>query len=458
MRQRPILALPRAVHPWLVPLALASVGAWGWACQDMSDGDGSGDTGDESNDDVDDDGPDDDDADGPGDDDADGTGRDDADGSGGGSGGGGTATPTKVLASIGARVITPATVELATRATALRSAVDGFAAAAAAGELVDESLVAAQEQWRQVMAQQQQLEVMQVGPAGSSLVAKGGEDLRDAIYSWPTADTCSVDRALVAQDYLAKDFFVTELVWAYGLDALEYLLFGIGDAHTCPAQVQLDGPWAAIDGAERMRRRAAYAAVIAGGIADKSAELAERWNPAGGNFGALLAAPGEGDSPYTDPAQALDEVFRAMFYVEKVTKDAKVGIPIGIIAGCAVPPCIEMMELPHSGAAATALRANLEALALMVKGGPDSAAAHGFDDLLDQIGEKQISDDLLAAIDLAIAATDAYELSLQSELATDPAALDDLYAAVKGATDILKGPFVMALVLTIPADGAGDND
>jgi predicted lipoprotein len=455
MRHRPILALPRAVHPWLVPLALASVGAWGWACQDTSDGGGSGNGGDASNDDVDDadgSGPD------PDDDDSDGTGDDDADGSGGGSGGNGTATPTKVLASIGARVITPATEELAKRAAALRSAVDSFAVAAMAGEVVDASLAGAQEQWRQVMAQQQQLEVMQIGPAGSSLVAIAGEDLRDAIYSWPTADTCSVDRALVAQDYLAKDFFVTELVWAYGLDALEYLLFGMGDAHTCPAQVQLDGPWAAIDGAERMRRRAAYAAVVAGGIADKSAELAERWNPDGGDFGALLAAPGEGDSPYTDPAQALDEVFRAMFYVEKVTKDAKVGIPIGIVAGCAVPPCIDMMELPHSGVAATALRANLEALALMVKGGPDSASAHGFDDLLDQIGEKQIADDLLAAIDVAIAATDAYELSLQSELATDPAALDDLYASIRGVTDILKGPFVMALMLTIPADGAGDND
>lgn len=458
MSLRPLFHLPRAVHPWLVPFALASVGAWGWACQDPN-ADGSANSGDESNDDDDDtDGPGGDDAEGPGDDDADGPGDDDADGSGGGSGGSGAATPSNVLASIGARVITPATAELATRATALRSATDTFAAAAMAGEVVDESLAGAQEQWRQVMTQQQQLEVMQVGPAGSSLVAIGGEDLRDAIYSWPTADSCSVDRALVAQDYLAKDFFVTELVWAYGLDALEYLLFGMKDMHTCPAQVQLDGPWAAIDGAERMRRRAAYAAVIAGGIADKSAELAQRWSSDGGDFGALLAAPGEGDSPYGDTAEALDEVFRAMFYIEKVSKDAKVGIPIGIIAGCAVPPCVELMELPHSGVAASALRANLEGLALMVKGGPDSANAHGFDDLLDQMGEGQIADDLLAAIDVALAATDAYEMSLQAELETDPAALDELYTSIKSVTDILKGPFVMALMLTIPADGAGDND
>jgi predicted lipoprotein len=457
MSSRSLFHLPRALHPWVVPFALASVGAWGWACQDTGSADGSGVTGDD--DDADDDASGDDDADGPGDDDADddAPGDDDADGSGGG-GGGGNVTPTKVLASIGARVITPATAELEVRATALRTAVDAFAAAAASGEAVDESLAGAQAQWREVMAQQQQLEVMQVGPAGSSLVAIGGEDLRDAIYSWPTSDTCSVDRALVDQDYLAKDFFVTELVWAYGLDALEYLLFGMGDMHTCPAQVQLDGPWAALDPAERMRRRAAYAAVLAGGVADRSAELAARWSTEGDDFGALLAAPGEGDSPYSDTMQALDEVFRAMFYVDKLTKDAKLGVPLGIVEGCAVPPCIDLMELPHSGDAARAMRSNLEALALMVKGGPDAATASGFDDLLVNMGEGQIAEDLLAAIDVAIAATEAYELSLQSELATDPAALDDLYGSIRGVTDILKGPFVMALMLTIPADGAGDND
>jgi len=427
-------------------LSLASVGAWGWACQDPSDSNGSrSDDDDESGDD---------DADGPGPDDADGPGPDDADGSGGDS----SVSSREVLASIGARVIVPATAELTIQAGVLRSAVDGFAADATSGAAVDASLSAAQSAWRDAMAQQQRLEVMQIGPAGSSLVAIGGEDLRVSFYAWPTTDTCSVDRALVAEDYLAKDFFVTELVWAYGLDALEYLLFGIGDAHTCPSQVQLDGPWAAINPDERLRRRAAYAVVVAGGIADRAAELETRWSNGGADFGALLAAPGEGDSPYADVAQALDEVYRAMFYVEKISKDAKLGIPIGVIEGCAVPPCTDLMELPNSGAAASALRGNLEGLALMVTGGPDPATADGFDDLLIQMGEEQIASDLLAAIDAAIVATDAYEQSLQSELATDPAALDELYAAVKNATDILKGPFVMALMLTIPADGAGDND
>jgi len=442
MTARPKLNPTAALRPWLLPLCLASVGAWGWACQDDGPDDSS--NGDR---DDDDDGPD--DADGPGSvtepDDA--SGRDDA------TAGGSDVSRRDVLWSIGTRVIAPATAEFATQATALDAAVQLYATRGS-----EDSRATARDAWREAALDWQQLEVMQVGPAASSLVGIGGEDLRDAIYSWPTTDSCSIDRVVAGEDYLADDFFVTELVWSYGLDALEYLLFNESTAHTCPAQVQLDGPWAALGTDELARRRAAYAGVVAGGIAARAGELAERWASDGGSFGALLADQGAIDSPYANEAEAMDEVFRAIFYIAKITKDAKLGIPIGIVAGCSAPPCIGLMETPFSGDAATAMRANLEGLALMVKGGPDAATADGFDDLLRQMGEDQIADDLLAAIDVAIAATEAYDTPLQAELAADPEALDDLYAAIKGVTDILKGPFVMALMLTVPADGGGDLD
>jgi len=51
----------------------------------------------------------------------------------------------------------------------------------------------------------------------------------------------------------------------------------------------------------------------------------------------------------------------------------------------------------------------------------------------------------------------SYEQPLQSVVAGggDP---QPLYDALKAVTDTLKGPFVMALMLTIPAEGAGDAD
>lgn len=425
MRPPELPRCPSPRGPWLLPLGFALVGAFAWACQDPGLDDGS----------------EDDDASEAGDSDP-----------------GSEVTRRDVLASIGTHVIAPATAAFAMDAGALHTAVVALDDATLAGASPEDARAVAQTAWRDAASRWQQLEVMQVGPAGASLVADGGEDLRDAIYSWPTADSCSVDRALVEQDYLAADFFATQLVWAYGLDALEYLLFAQSPAHTCPAQVQLDGPWAALGTEELARRRSAYARVVSGGIVARADELAGRWAHDDGDFGALLAAPGEGDSPFADEADALDEVFRAMFYVELVTKDDKLGVPIGAQAGCAAVPCIDQMEAPHAGVAAAAIRENLEGLRQMVLGGPDAATGDGFDDLLAGAGEAAIASTLLARIDEAMVATEAFDASLQDELAADPEAAADLYAAVKAVTDQLKGPFVMALMLTIPAEGAGDND
>ena len=37
---------------------------------------------------------------------------------------------------------------------------------------------------------------MQLGPAGSSLSAVAGADIRDEIYSWPTINPCRIDAVL----------------------------------------------------------------------------------------------------------------------------------------------------------------------------------------------------------------------------------------------------------------------
>ncbi len=414
---------PSTGRGWLLPVALAGLGAVGWACRDAASGSNDGGAGDETAD-----------------------------------SGGDAVTRADVLRSVATQVIAPTTAAFAQDAAALQLAVATLADTTDEGGDVDAARVAAREAYHAAMLRWQRLEVMQVGPAGPSQSAAGGLDLRDAIYSWPTADTCAVDRGLVEKSYAAPDFFVTELVWSYGLDALEYLLFVDAASHSCPAQVQLDGPWTALAADELARRRAAYARVVADGIAAKADELATAWASDGGDFTALLAAPGEGDSPFANEAEALDEVFAAMFYVELETKDAKLGTPIGARDGCAAPPCIELLELPHAGTGAAAIRANLEALRELIQGGPDPATADGYDDLLIQLAVPEIAEDLDAAITAAIAAADTYDGSLQAALAADPDAVDPLFAAVKGVTDILKGRFVMALMLTVPIEGPGDSD
>ena len=75
------------------------------------------------------------------------------------------------------------------------------------------------------MAAWQVVEVLRMGPAASSLTAVGGEDRRESIYSWPEVDRCPLDQITVAGGWAATGFFDTGDEEAYGLAAIEVLLF-----------------------------------------------------------------------------------------------------------------------------------------------------------------------------------------------------------------------------------------
>lgn len=364
------------------------------------------------------------------------------------------ATRRDVLTSIAFEVMVPNTAEFARLAAELQVAADAYAAAAADDpSAAAVQLAEAQAAWRAAMHQFQRLESMQLGPAASSVTGIAGEGLRDELYSWPTTDTCTVDRRVVDEAYLGENFILLENVLAYGLDALEYLLFSHDMAHSCAPQVGLDGPWNGLGFATIEQRRAAYAAALCGEISRQATELEGRWSD---EFAAHLADPGASGSPWTDETTALNDVFRAMFYVDKSTKDRKLALPLGILGGC-TGTCPDLLESPYSGASASAVAANLEGLRELMLGGP-TASSTGFDDLLAAAGQQALAVQIIDEIDGAIAAAEAFEQPLQQELVNNPPGVVTLHDEVKDVTDLLKGPFVMTLMLTIPAEGASDND
>jgi predicted lipoprotein len=373
-------------------------------------------------------------------------------------------TQDMVVQSIAEQVLVPATQSFAELATEMRRQVGSYEQSVIQDQATQSATkLSAQSAWRRAMEQWQRLEVMQVGPAAAAITAPGGENLRDAIYSWPTTNTCAVDRAVANLSYLDPNFVATNLVYVYGLDALEYLLFHEKSEHTCPPQIKLDEAWKGLSAAEILRRRTQYASVIASEIERSAVHLAQRWSPASGNFAFALAHPGEAGSPYASTQAAIDDVFRAMFYIDLVAKDAKLGRALGISPGCAADTCVELLESPWSGIAGGSLAANLDGLRLMVSGGPDPATAIGFDDVLREMGQGAIADQLIAEIQAAEALAREFSgegtrPTLQATLVGEPQRVEALYAAVKRTTDMLKGPFVMALRLKIPSEGAGDND
>ncbi len=366
----------------------------------------------------------------------------------------GALTRSQVLAQLATAVIVPAMDDFAARSDALVSAVGAWSEAGG-GEGAE--LDAARQAWRDAMTAWQFAELLQVGPAGPASAFVGGEGLRDRIYSWPTTRPCGVDQNIVAERYAEADFFTAQLVNVLGLDALEYLLFYTGTDNDCPAQVAInaDGTWRALDGQTLNQRRAAYAAVLADGIAAEAENLRSAWDPAGSDFGGKLARAGSEGSPYASARHALEQVFHGMFYLDKITKDLKLAVPTGLSPDCpSADGCPADLEARWSGFARESLAANIKAARALFDGGESGP---GFADLLIEAGAADLAEQMRADFDATIA-------DLEGETPLDRLIVDDLEAAqalhgrVKAITDALKSRFVLVLDLDVPASGAADND
>lgn len=360
-----------------------------------------------------------------------------------------TATLDAALADVGP-VVEASLAAFAAQADALRVATQALVIAPQGAT----ERAAAQTAWIDAFLAWQVAELHQLGPAGSSLAVEGGEDVRDAVYSWPTVNRCQVDQATHDEAYAASDFFDTALVPVVGLDALEVLLFAPEGLNGCLASVAMnkDGTWAALGEAEIQARRAAYADRLAERLVTQVGALRTAWDPDGDDWSGKVARAGQGgDTPFATRQDALDAILRALFYLETQTKDRKLGRPLGLV-GCLDAPCPEEAEARLAAVSVEAVAANVEGFAALYAGGDGT----GFDDLLVEAGH----DDVATAVDAALQAVRAAasaEVPPLHEAVDDPAA-EALFAAVKALTDLLKGDLTTALALRLPAESAGDAD
>lgn len=364
-----------------------------------------------------------------------------------------------LLASLTTNVILPVHRDARDGAVALKAAT---AASLAAVATADEAarLADARLAWKAAMVRWQEAEVMQLGPAGPAAKYTGGRGLRDEIYSWPTVNSCRVDQEIVDAQYRDAGFFDAELVNVYGLDALEYLLFHEGPDNTCPSQTTINasGTWAALGQAEITRRRADYADAVAERVVADMQALVSAWEPAEGNFAAQLSTAGSGGSAYGSAHGAVNELFAAMFYVELKVKDAKLAVPAGLSPDCVATVCPEAVESRWADHSTENISANLRAFRKLFTGGaPGSEASLGFDDFLVELGAPALATEMIAETDAAIAVVDSMG-SFQATLTADRAKAVAAYDAVKVLTDDLKSQFVTVLNLSVPDEGAADND
>ncbi len=305
---------------------------------------------------------------------------------------------------------------------------------------------AAQRAFEAAMAQWGVLDALQVGPGAPALDSPGGQDLRDELYSWPTINGCRVDQETVSGDYASGAFFEQELVNVYGFDALEHLLYAPAE-NACPSQVDInaDGLWDGMGPGVVAQARADYAAVVVGHLQTNVAQLHDAWT---GSFGDDFVA---GQGPYDDAQQALDDLYRAVFYVE-LMKDDKLAYPLGL-RECGAAACPEMAESQAANLSAELLRGNLSGLSAVLA--PEDGV--GFDDLLDDVGEEAVADELrsrLADAESALAGL----TSVREQVVDDRESVQAAYDAVAALAELLETDVATVLTLTVPAEAAGDAD
>jgi uncharacterized protein len=316
----------------------------------------------------------------------------------------------------------------------------------------------ARDQFRAAMTEWQRSEPLQFGPAASRLNL-GGQDLRDAIYSWPLISRCAVEEQLVSQGYLQSTFSTT-LLHRRGLDALEVLLFEESDQTECPSTSTIveQGTWAAISTEERNARRRAYASWVAKDVRSRAEALVQAWAPEGGNFTESFKTAGQGSTVYKTSQLALNAVSDALFYLEREVKDSKLASPLGL-RDCGAPTCLHTVESRLAKLSKANVAANLETARALLQGCEPAHAGLAFDDLLiskDQGPLAQSLLDKLTAVDQALAAIP--EDDLEAAIVAQPALVTALYNQLKVLADQLKTEFVSVLDLELPQSLEGDND
>ncbi|MCS6914490.1 MAG: imelysin family protein [Myxococcales bacterium] len=320
------------------------------------------------------------------------------------------------------------------------------------------SRMAARQAWVQLMETWQQAELLQMGPAASA-PSPGALGLRGAIYAWPDVNRCLIEQQIVNRLY-EGELFSSVPVSSRGLGALEYLLFYEGGDNACPPEsaINRDGSWAALSAEELARRRAAYARAAAVDLQARLGALVAAWEPTGGNFLTQLAAAGQGSTVFATQQQALGAVAEALFYLDPMVKDAKLGRPLGL-HGCNQPTCPEALESPWAGRGKEHLYNNLLGARKLLLGCGTEGAGLGFDDLLVSAGAGEVARSLEQDLEAALGAIAALgNRSLGEALAADREAVHRIRAAVKRMTDVLKGEFLMVLQITPSKRVEGDQD
>lgn len=379
-----------------------------------------------------------------------------------GSGPSTTFNKSQLLVDLTDKVFVPTIQDFSVNSAAQLDATTAYCDALKTNQAIDNELLnQAKQSWQTAMSNWQQLEVMQLGP-----LLTNDAELRNKIYSWPVTNQCAVDQDVgffEAGATNGSDYDITRrTATRRGMDALEYLLFSESVDHSCSNDDFAPENWNERPVLERQIARCEFAVEVANDINASAQELELAWTAEGQTDGeqgyATVLKNAETNGEFASIDEAINRVSDALFYVDKITKDAKLGAPVGLITNsCGTATCTEDIESQLSAHSLQNIRANMVAMQRIFKGG-DADTDTGFDDYLVAVNAESLAVTMAADIQAMIDAIDAFEGDFETAVVNEPAKVQALYEDIKKVTDNLKSAFITFLSLQLPASSAGDAD
>jgi predicted lipoprotein len=148
------------------------------------------------------------------------------------------------------------------------------------------------------------------------------------------------------------------LAGADPLDAASVEALGAGHKGFLAIEAWIFGEPRLLAGEDERRRQALVA--LCQNLEAVACEIRDAWEPSGGNFVARFTRPGREGSPYPTADAALDDLINRVVQFTEVTKDARLGRPLGVLRSGTGTPQPEAVEARRSGHSLEDLRADLE--------------------------------------------------------------------------------------------------
>ncbi len=347
-------------------------------------------------------------------------------------------------------VLVPAYADFKIQLTALNNLIQSLPSEPAQSDLTDLS-----EAYRQTFLSWQKIDALQLGPVGRSTDLKGGQGMRDFIYSFDLFRACTIDNNIVSQAYEDESTFDITLDDTTGLLALEYLIFSPPEMNACSsaAPINREGTFDSIPASEKRSRRAAYMKALSNNLIDRFELLEAAFN----TYKADVLNTGLGSELFPCPKDVLSDIYIALFYFERILKDRKLGAPLGEYEPCEDAKCPEGVEGRYSRLGSAAAWTNIETFETIFFGDDIT----GFDAWLSDIGQDVLVTSLRTTFDEAKSTCgflNEPNLNLAQLIENDDSRVRDCYDDLSAFTRFFKTDVPSQLGLLPPMEAAADTD